>query len=91
MIKFQVIHHYDIWGNPSEGFTVNDSFELEDLLEVQEDYTDEDLLEALKDIGFFKRHVTLEDIEFDSIGPETIYVNRILDGYPYCTLIRIED
>lgn len=91
MIKYRIIDHYDVYGNPSEGFNVNDSFELEDLLELPEDPSDEDILEALKDYGYFKRHVTLEDIEFDNVGPETIYVNRILDGYPYCTLVRSED
>lgn len=51
MIKYRIIDHYDVYGNPSEGFNVNDSFELEDLLELPEDPSDEDILEALKDYG----------------------------------------
>lgn len=91
MMVYRVIAHTDVWGNPSEGFFVNDSFELEDLLEITDTVSDESLWAALKAANIIKRYVTLDDIEFEHVGPKTIYVNRKLDGYPYFTLIRVEE
>ena len=42
----------DVWGNASEGFEVNDVFKTSDCIELPENFTDNDVVKALKDVVY---------------------------------------
>ena len=69
---YEVIDHYDIWGNAKDGYEVNDSRRAGEI-ELDSKLRDEDILKALFDNGL----ITLEDAEeFEVGGDDTaIYID----------------
>jgi hypothetical protein len=89
MLKFEVIDHWDVWGNKKDGYEVNDSSRLKEALSVKS-LDDKDIIKALKDYGYFKK--TLKMAHFDIQGDDTcIKIDRAKDGCPYCTLYLLRE
>ena len=80
-IKATLINYFDVWGNAEEGYEVNNLCK-EGELTLNENFTDEDLLQELKDIGFIIEEATMKDITFYWVGPEMIELYETAKGYP---------
>jgi hypothetical protein len=85
-MKFEVIDH-EVWGNDEEGFEVNDSWKI-GIIELSEDCTDEEILETMKEFGYFKESVKVTDIEIDGEIEYSLYINQSDNGRPLCELRR---
>lgn len=66
---YRVVDYFDVWGNPKDGFEVNNLATVGEI-EVK-DYTDtKEIIQALKELGFLAKHVrtnmfeVLNDYEF---------------------------
>lgn len=86
---------YDVWGNASDGYEINDRNELTDylfsgkLMEVKND-SDNAIIEALKDNGYLKKTVKLKSLIFNG-DPETISIEDSKDNYHLFGLELISD
>ena len=89
MEKYEVIDHFDVWGNKMEGFTVNNSTKIA-IIELPENASDKEIISKLKEIEYLKKHVKIN--QFDISGDEySIMIDRKKDSYPLCTLNRLEE
>jgi hypothetical protein len=86
MPKWRVLS-LDVWGNPEDGFEVNDRYGI-GKIELPEDYTDAQLLRVLKDAGFVRPYVTLARIEIEDDGAGLISLDQKKDGRPVFQLER---
>ena len=69
MTKLQatLINYFDVWGNQEDGYEVNNLCK-EGTVELNEDFTNADLLLELQDVGFLNEHATVEKVEFEDLG-----------------------
>lgn len=80
--KWRLIYHYDVWGNPEDGFEVNDSREA-GIIELTEEATNEEI------ISIIKEHLYIFDDEIIRIewnSDETITIDETTTGRPLFTL-----
>lgn len=67
--KYDIINYTDVWGNPTDGWEVNDVEHLNKCVTINDDDTDKQILEKLVSIGFLAtsdmRRVMLEDFGSD--------------------------
>ena len=45
---------YDVWGNASEGFWVNDQYVVDNDIEITEDVDDDSILDLIVELGYLK-------------------------------------
>ncbi len=83
MIRYQVIYHFDVWGNPRDGFEVHDSRNA-GYIDVAEGATDMDVLRALKALGELKSTVRRASVLMSDNG-DTIDIDD-KQGRPCWTL-----
>lgn len=86
---------YDVWGNPKDGYEVNDSYRAGEVtirckVEVNNAGTPQEFLSAYPSDSQIRRALSLRRFKLDLDGDDlNIYVNRAKDGYPcgelYCT------
>lgn len=85
MIKYRLINYFDVWGNEVDGWEVNNLCE-EGVLEIEENANNEELIEALKDFGFFNDNANINTVEvwndFEMI--------EFFDKKTHCPLCRLE-
>jgi hypothetical protein len=84
--KHFTLWSYDVWGNATDGYDVNDRYcQSRDFVvttaEADGQPTDAELLHALQEAGYIKGNATLADVEFDG-EPERIEVTETADGFP---------
>jgi len=84
---YEVMIHYDVWGNPRDGWDVNQSSMYCGLLTVPADADDKRLLQELKKKGILEKHCRLNMFYFDDMG-DVIFINR-RNGKPILTLTPI--
>jgi hypothetical protein len=81
------VDYYDVLGNAEDGWDVNGvSVEFDDLY-LDPDITDEEIVEYLKNIGYFTEDVQLSDLEIWDDG-NMIEFSKADDGMPLCRLQR---
>lgn len=85
MVKVELINYFDVWGNPEEGWEVNNLCK-EGFLELPEDFSNEDLLEALKDFGFLVPTVIEGQIDFEDMGDFGVELFQADNGCPLCRI-----
>lgn len=80
---------YDVWGNPKDGFEVNDCcvidrrFELRLSVTVYNVGSDQEFRGASPSDAQIRRAFGLTNIQLETDGDDlTVYVNRARDGYP---------
>ena len=93
-MKFEIIQ-YDVWGNPQDGFEVNNSFSTGIFIDINENDTDKTILKKLKEVGFLKKTAKFNCFEINNdIFFEALYIDHVTikDGiYPFCELRRLEN
>jgi hypothetical protein len=89
--KYELINYFDVWGNPEDGYEVNNQcIEFNDLW-VADDATNDDILKYLQSIGFLKSSVTLDQLTFDDCAMGYIELRQAADDCPICALREIEE
>jgi hypothetical protein len=80
-VKVKLINYFDVWGNEEEGFEVNNLCE-ECQFTLPNEFTNEELLESLKDVGFILPEVKMEQIRFDDMFDYGKEFYQADNGYP---------
>lgn len=81
MINLVLVEFVDVWGNKDDGYIVNEQTVRKKNVTVA-DMNGDTLLQVLKDVGFLKQHVTLEDIYFVDWKDNVIDIVRVSDDRP---------
>tara|TARA_Y100000593_G_C4216702_1_gene289595 strand:+ start:615 stop:896 length:282 start_codon:yes stop_codon:yes gene_type:complete len=92
-MKFELIN-YDVWGNPQDGFEVNNAYSTGIVIDISENDTDKTILKKLKEVGFLKKTAKFICFEIDGELDFSLYINHVTqkDGvYPLCELRRLNN
>lgn len=85
-VVFEVVNHYDVWGNEDDGWEVNDSSNAGEI-EFDSEPSDEEIWDALVNTGI--AYGSFKDAEFESHG-DGIAINYKKNGRPVFTLNRMD-
>jgi hypothetical protein len=88
-MKYSIVFHFDVWGNKKDGFEVNDSRRLTEVIELSDSADDSEVLRALKVVGLIVKHARVNMFEFENLG-ESVGINQ-KDGRPLFTLEPVEE
>lgn len=77
----------DCWGNARDGYDMNDRSECGYIM-LPKEFSDRQVLEALKEYGYLKKTLKMSSIEID--GDDTIMYINAPDGYMYYQLVKEE-
>lgn len=84
--RLRFTNYFDVWGNKKDGWEVNNQcIEWDDVW--TKDLDNRTLLKILKDTGFLQKHVRINQIDFEWLGPECCEISARRNHYP---LGRIE-
>jgi hypothetical protein len=84
VLKYNLVNYFDVWGNAVEGWEVNNLCS-EGIVEITENATKSDLIQALIDKGFFLDTVIEKDVEIQN-DFEMIEFFVESNMYPICRL-----
>lgn len=87
--KYRLIDYFDVWGNPDDGYEVND-LSREFYVILPHDATVEDIITALISKNYFTPLATKWTIEAWDDGT-MIELYQVEDGKPLCRLEYIEE
>ena len=87
--KYQLIDYFDVWGNPEDGYEVN-NLSREFNVILPHDATIEDVITALICKGYFTPLATKWTVEAWDDGT-MIELYQVEDGKPLCRLEYIEE
>ena len=85
---YKLIDYFDVWGNATDGWEVNDLTTVEDDIVIAEDSTDEEIIDFLIQIEYLKPEAK-ENIHLESQDNEFIEIVQTKDDYPYGRLEMI--
>ena len=73
------VYDYELWGNPKDGFEVNNVFKGEEGIIISEDIVnnDKELVKSLKRLGIIKKGIHFNSIEIDGEPEYTLYFNDV--------------
>ena len=80
-MKIKIIDYWDVWGNEEEGFEVNDC-SSRGFIEIDDNATDQEILNELIKIGLFNYTTTLNDIKFAWSDESYCELTQTKDGRP---------
>jgi len=82
---------YDLRGNECDGFQVNDVYRTDFIAEIDENMSDKQIIQELKNIGLLKK--TCKDSEFNIEGEfqYMLYIEYTQYLRPICELRPIND
>jgi hypothetical protein len=89
-MKYELII-YDVWGNKTDGYEVNNAFTTGDHIEINDSDSDEDIIRGLKRMGLIKANCRFSSFEIDGENGYSLYVNYSPDSYPVCELRAVND
>ena len=78
---YKLIDYFDVWGNATDGWEVNDITTVEDDIVIAEDVTDEEIIDFLIQIEYLKPEAK-ENVHLESIDNEMIEIVQTKDDYP---------
>ena len=83
--KYKIVDYFDVWGNPVDGWEVNDLTSYYDTdetcLQISEDATDEEIIDFLIQIEYLKPEAK-ELVHLESQDNEMIEIVQIKNDYP---------
>jgi len=71
-IKYKLVT-YDVWGNDTDGYEVNDAHFTGDSIELKTELNDSDMIDKLKEEGIIDEHVKNEEIRIDGEEAYSLY------------------
>ena len=80
-------YNYDVWGNPKDGYDVNDIFRTSFVYELDPNLPNNELIKVLKKEGCIKKRVWAKSIE---VGGDETWITFDYKGKPEFEL-RLED
>ena len=90
MTKYSLVNSFDVWGNPDDGWNVNNQcVEFDDLV-IADDATDDDILDYLVDIGFLTKEAK-KLVRIDNAYIDIIEIVKADDWMPLCAFVKNED
>lgn len=90
--KWRLVNYFDVWGNATDGWEVNDLCKEDKFLENADEKSNEELIAWLRDIGFLTEYATMETVEVWNDGDMIEFSNTLetdYPGYPLCRLERV--
>lgn len=84
---------YDVWGNPKDGFTVNDRFK-QNTITFDSDSSDAHIIRLLKREGYINNKCRFSSFSFDGEPDYTLYLNydtQAMGSYPLLELEKEDD
>ena len=78
---YKLINYFDVWGNPIDGWEVNDLTTVEEDIVIAEDSTDEEIIDFLIQIEYLKPEAR-ENVHLESYDNEMIEIVQTKDDYP---------
>ena len=79
--KYKIVDYFDVWGNPIDGWEVNDLTTVEEDIVIAEDSTDEEIIDFLIQIEYLKPEAR-ENVHLESYDNEMIEIVQTKDDYP---------
>ena len=79
--KYKIVDYFDVWGNPIDGWEVNDLTTVEEDIVIAEDSTDEEIIDFLIQIEYLKPEAK-ELVHLESYDNEMIEIIQTKDDYP---------
>jgi hypothetical protein len=84
--KRYTLWSFDVWGNETDGFDINDRYKQSSDFVVETEApdgqpTDAELLAALQSAGYIKPTAKLSDIDFDGDDMQC-HITQTSNGYP---------
>ena len=89
MEKWQVVD-LDVWGNEEDGFEVNNVFRLDIYIDLPEDFTKTDVIKALKQVGYLKKHIQNRQLSMED-NEDFILIEQTKNGCPVCYLYKVKE
>ena len=83
-INIWSVFDYDVWGNETDGWALNDWWKIGELT-IQDDDTEEVILSKLVDKGYI---ADAEGLTVNEMGECLLVVEKAQTGYPLCGLLR---
>ena len=77
---YKLIDYFDVWGNPIDGWEVNDLTTVEEDIVIAEDSTDEEIIDFLIQIEYLKPEAR-ENVHLESYDNEMIEIVQTKDDY----------
>ena len=62
---YKLIDYFDVWGNETDGYEVNDKIDTNIMLEIPYDVTDEELISKLVNVDFLGNNATAENVRIE--------------------------
>ena len=78
---YKLIDYFDVWGNATDGWEVNNLTTVEDDIVIAEDSTDEEIINFLVRIEYLKPEAK-ELVHLESYDNEMIEIIQTKDDYP---------
>lgn len=78
---YKLIDYFDVWGNPIDGWEVNDLTTVEEDIVIAEDATDEEIIDLLIRIGYLTPEAK-GNVHLESYDNEMIEIVQTKDDYP---------
>ena len=88
MTIYEIIDHFDVWGNETDGYSVNDSINTNIQVEITDKDDDKDIIQKLIDVGYLRPAAIHHHY---IIGGDDILITVDIDGTPYCNLVTLND
>lgn len=87
--RLRLTHYFDVWGNEQTGWDVNDARIVWDHIWTSK-LDDETLLDILKNTGFLRKNVEINQFNFDWVGPECCEITLSKNYYPVARIDVID-
>lgn len=78
---YKLIDYFDVWGNETDGWEINDLTTVEDDIIFAEDSSDEEIIDFLIQIEYLKPEAK-ELVHLESYDNEMIEIVQTKDDYP---------
>ncbi len=82
-MRVRLINYFDVWGNPHEGYEVNNLSSVWEKEIKEEELEGRKALLLLRREGFLRSIRGLQAVEY---GPGRVEIERKRDGYPIAAL-----
>ena len=83
--RYSLINYFDVWGNPEDGWEVNNQCVEFDDINIADDATDGEILRFLAAIGFL-REDALDRLEVEDYAVGMLEITERDSGMPVCAL-----
>ena len=83
----KLIDYFDVWGNETDGYEVNDRIDTNIMLEIPYDVTDEELISKLVNVGFLGNNATVENVRIEWSDETFCELFEMETDLPLCCLV----